>query len=288
METLAKVGRQRDPACLRCHAAGYEDPLGWVDPRLDAPLGAVSCWSCHRTTRQHADKKRQSVDPTMSGIASAVGMSCEGCHVERRSPNFDRDKAVPLVSCPPMREDEPPILFARQAALDQIEVRRAKGAADERDDYLQARALVGLGRPEGWELLDHYAAGNTTDVALAIEIARFADRHGHSAHGLQLLAAFRKNAPGDETALAAHVDLLLHARDPAARNPALAVQLLALVLPADATNTPHSNIDLRCQQVEALIAAGKLAEAGGLLDVLERDHGKDSRLLRLGERLKGH
>src|SRR5262249_23965862 len=182
-----------------------------------------------------------------------------------------------------MRDDEPPIVLARQAALDQIEVRRGKGLADARDDYLQARALIGLGRHEGWPQLDRYAAANTSDAALAVEIARFADRHGQSAHGLELLTAFRKNLPGDETALAAPVDLLPHAPAPAARTPALAVQLLGLVLPADATNTPTANLELRCLQVEALIAAGREADAAGLLDVLLRDHGKDGRLLALGE-----
>jgi hypothetical protein len=286
METLAASSRQRDPACLKCHAAGFGDALGWTDPRLDAPLGAVSCWSCHRTTRQHAEKKRQYVDPSVAGIADAVGMNCEGCHVERRSPGFDRSKALAQVSCPPMRDDEPPLLLARQDALDQIQARKDRGDAEPRDDYLKARALIGLGRPEGWAELDRYSAANTSDVGLALEIARFADRHGRSAHALELLAAFRKHAPGDEDALYGHVELLLHARDPAARNPAQAVQFLALVLPADATNTPHTNVPLRALQIEALIEAGHTAEAAGLLDVLLRDHGRDSRLLQLGERLQ--
>jgi hypothetical protein len=287
METLTAAKRQLDPSCLKCHAAGYGDPLGWIDPRLDAPLGPVSCWSCHRTSRQHADKPRQSVDPAVAGIASAVAMNCIGCHVDRRSPGFDRGKLLPLVACPPMRNDEPPLVLARQAALDQIDLRRSNGKDEPRDAYLRARALIGLGRPEGWTELDRYAAENTTDVPLALEIARFADRHGKSAHALELLSAFRKHLPGDEGALYGHVDLLLHARDLSARNPALAVQFLSLVLPADATNTPHDNLDLRCLQIEALIAADRKQEAAGLLDVLLRDHGRDNRLLNLGERLKG-
>ncbi|HEX5010803.1 MAG TPA: multiheme c-type cytochrome [Planctomycetota bacterium] len=286
-DTLRSAGRQRDPECLGCHAAGYDDRgVGWVDPRYDGPLGGVTCWSCHRTQAPHAELPRQVAEPRFQGFASADEMTCEKCHNERRSPGFDRAQALPAVSCPPMRADEPPLLMAWQAALDQIAQRRQTGKADARDDYLQGRALVGLKRmDEGLPLLDKVAAANTSDTALAIEIARLLDRTGQSRRALDQLRDYLRHQSGDQAANWTYADLLLHATDPAVRDPAQAAQHISLLLPADATASSHSFIDLRCLQVEALFASGRAGEGGKLLDVLLRDHAGDARLVALREKL---
>jgi Cytochrome c554 and c-prime len=285
-ELLRPTERQRDPECLRCHAAGYGDRVGWVDPRYEAPLGSVTCWSCHRTQAQHAALPRQVVEPRFHGAATADEMACEKCHVERRSPGFDRVAALPAASCPPMRADEPLLLMAWQAALDQIEQRRQAGTADARDDYLQGRALVGLRRmDEGLALLNEVAAANTSDTGQAIEIARLLDRSGESRRALAVMRDYIGHQAGDQAANWVYADLLLHASDPAVRDPGQAAQHLSLVLPADPTESSHSFIDLRCLQIEALFAAGRTAEGGELLEYLTRDHGDDPRLIALRDRL---
>jgi len=285
-ESLRAVERQRDPDCLGCHAAGYEDRVGWVDPRYDGPLGGVTCWSCHHTQAQHAALPRQVVEPRFQGLTSADEMSCEKCHNERRSPGFDRAQALPAASCPPMRTDEPQLLMAWQAALDQIAQRRQAGNADQRDDYLQGRALFGLHRKdEGLPLLDKVAAANTSDTSLAIEMARLLDRSGESRHALNQMRDYLRHQSGDQAANWTYADLLLHATDPTVRDPAQAAQHISLLLPADATASGHSFIDLRCLQVEALFASGRADEGGKLLDVLLRDHGGDARLLALRDKV---
>ena len=285
-DSLRAVERQRDPQCLACHAAGYDDRAGWVDPRYDGPLGGVTCWECHRTQAQHAVKPRQVVEPRFHGAATADEINCERCHSERRSPGFDREQSLPGMSCPPMRADEPQLLMAWQAALDQIAERRQAGSADERDDYLQGRALFGLHRKdEGLPLLDKVAAANTSDTSLAIEMARLLDRSGESRHALNQMRDYLRHQSGDQAANWTYADLLLHAADPAVRDPAQAAQHISLLLPADATASSHSYIELRCLQVEALFASGRADEGNRLLDVLLRDHGSDARLLALRDKL---
>lgn len=287
-DTLRAAGRQHDPGCLRCHTAGYEHKLGWLDPRDDAPLGPVSCFSCHRTLAQHAAKAWKVVDPQFQGLGSIMNMACENCHAEERSPGFLRQDVLEQVSCPPMRGDEPPILLARQAALDALAERRAAGQADARDEYLQARALVGLGREaEGFPLLDRVVAANTSDTAMAIEIGRLCDEHGFSERGLAALRAYLGHQAGDEGANWAYADLLLHARDPTARDPGLAARHLSLLLPPDPRAAGPAFIDLRCLQVEALFLADRADEGAALLDALLIDHARDERLLAVRRKMTG-
>lgn len=287
-DTLRRTQRQHDPACLGCHTTAWDTPLGWNDPRFDAPLGPVACWSCHGTLTQHASKPRQAVDPAVAGVAEAVAMDCEGCHGERRSPGFERESAVAAVACPPLRDDEPPILLARQAALDQIAERRSKGLAEERDRYLEARALMGLGRSaEALPILRLVAESNVDDTGLAVEIARLGDDYGHSRLALDTLRGFLAHQAGDEAANWAYADLLLHASDETARDAAAAVRHLALLLPPDPATTTANQLPLRRLQVEALFASGQRAESWALLDTLLRNHVDDKDLLRLKQRLAG-
>jgi len=287
-ESLRARQRHHDPDCLKCHTNGYESKAGWLDPRDDAPLGPVSCWACHRTLTPHAAKAWKVVDPQFQGLGSVFNMTCENCHTEERSPGFDRQAVLPQVSCPKMHGDEPLILLARQAALDALAERRAAGEADERDEYLQARALVGLGREaEGFPLLDKVIEANTSDTSLAIEIARLCDEHGFSERALASLRAYLEHQSGDEAANWYYADLLLHARDATARAPDQAARHLALLLPPDARGSGPSFIDLRCLQVEALFHAGRKAEGQALLDALFIDHPTDERLLALRDKVAG-
>jgi hypothetical protein len=287
VESLRSLQRQRDPACLRCHAAAFGEPLGWSDPRLDAPLGGVTCWSCHATSALHVTRARRCVDPSVTGATQSGEMTCETCHDGQRSPGFDRRAALPAVTCPPMDDAEPALLLARQAALDHIAQRRAEGQVEERDVYLEARALMGLGRAaEALPLLEHVVEGNASDTALAIEIARLCDERGASAQALDFTRRYLRGQTGDLAANWMYANLLLNARDPAARDPAQAARHLALLLPADAAGGARDdNLDLRCLQVEALFASGDVQAASGLVETLLQDHAGDARLVSLKDRL---
>lgn len=286
-ETLRERLRQRDPSCLKCHAAGFDEPLGWIDPRHEAPLGGVTCWSCHATAAQHATKPRQVVDPAVTGATQSGQMACEQCHTQTRSPGFDRGQVLADIACPPMSNDEPALLLARQAALDQIAQRRARGLAEERDDYLEARALLGLGRrAEAFPRLERVVEANTADTPLALEIARLCDEYGASDRALEFMRRYLRGQTGDVAANWMYADLLLHARDEAARDPAQAARHLELLLPADpSADSSKPNIELRCLQLEALFSSNQGQAGGRLLETLLRDHADDARLLELKERL---
>jgi hypothetical protein len=286
-ESLRARQRLRDPACLRCHAAAFGEPLGWSDPRFDAPLGGVTCWSCHATGVQHATRPRRAVDPSVTGATQSGEMSCERCHDGQRSPGFDRGQVLAAIACPPMDASEPALLLARQAALDHIAQRRASGQAEDSDTYLEARALMGLGRQgEALPLLEVVVDGNAGDTLLAIGIARLCDEHGASAQALEFMRRYLRQQTGDLAANWMYVNLLLNARDPTVRDPAQAVRHLALLLAADAAGAASSDsLDLRCLQVEALHASGDAASAGRLLETLLQDHAEDARLLALRARL---
>jgi len=286
-ESLRERQRLRDPGCLRCHAAAFGEPLGWSDPRFDAPLGGVTCWSCHATGVQHATRPRRAVDPTVTGATQSGEMTCERCHDGQRSPGFDRGQVLAATACPPMNASEPALLLARQAALDHITQRRASGQGEDSDTYLEARALMGLGRQgEALPLLEAVVDANLNDTPLALGIARLCDEYGASAQALEFTHRYLRHQSGDLAANWMYANLLLNARDPAARDPAQAVRHLTLLLPADASaGDSADNLDLRCLQVEALHASGDAASAGDLLETLLLGHAEDARLLALRTRL---
>jgi hypothetical protein len=283
-ETLTTRNRGRDPTCLECHTTGYQDPAGWVDPRADAPLGGVTCFSCHSATTVHSTSRRRVVDP-LYVVGDADRITCIECHTVRRSPEFDRTALLASISCPPMRVDDPAIARARQDVIDAITIRRKRGVDESRDNYLEARALLGLSRDDqGFELLADVATENADDPRLALEIAELFDQGERSGDGLDSLRNYLFLNTGDPDVNVAYVKLLIEAREKEARDPAQALAHLSLILPDDSEESDHAYLDLRVLQIDALFALGRSVEGLRLIWSLNRQHGTDPRLIALIER----
>lgn len=264
-ETLREQGRERDPSCLGCHASGYGHRGGYLDPRHDAPFGGVGCVNCHGVNRPHVGHRRLVVDP-LYVRADADLLDCNSCHSNRRSPAFDRATAMARVRCPPMRPDDPVLVDVRSDVVDVIRRMRSRGESEPRDDYLEGRALIGLGRiDEGLQLVRKYAAENALQPAWVIEMADLAERHGRSQDALSMLSDFLRVAPGDLPVNKRYCELLLRAADPAVRDPGRALSHLQRVLPDDTPIDGRSK-GMYLVKVEALLGAGRAAEGQQLLN----------------------
>ena len=100
-ETLVRIGKEKDPECIRCHVLGFGTPGGFAHPdekimmgghlqkKRTAYLADVQCESCHGsygcpdyTLRPKAEKVPET--------------TCRRCHDAKHSPRFDFAKAQPL------------------------------------------------------------------------------------------------------------------------------------------------------------------------------------------------
>ncbi len=80
MDTLRKVGQDRDPECVSCHVVGAAHYGGYVD-RKEKELAGVGCESCHGPGKRHAENP--AIKPARGGHSS-----CAPCHVPGHSPGF--------------------------------------------------------------------------------------------------------------------------------------------------------------------------------------------------------
>lgn len=287
VEALAADQRLRDPACLRCHTTGFGEQGGWIDPRFDAPFGAVTCYSCHQVTANHMTTRRALLDP-LYVVAEAERMDCASCHVPRRSPDFVRERALPLVACPPSPPDDPQLLLLRHQAVEHIRTRRERGEDEPRDRYLEGRALAALGgarRAEGLDVLLEVALKNASDARMAIEIARLLDEYGQSVRARDSLRTYLTAQPGDPAVNLEFVRLLVSPLDPAAAEPLQALAMIDVLIPPDSEAADEKALlDYRLLQVEALFMTGRTQEAATLVGTLAGKHGRDPRLQATMER----
>lgn len=267
--SLREAGRDQDTHCQMCHVAAYGDRGGFEDVRLDAPFGGVTCFICHIANRSHATVPRLTVDPLYI-TASVERMSCEGCHDMRRSPGFDKAVELPKVACPPMRPDEPALIEAYNRALNSFANRRADGRAMPRERYLEGRALVGLGRAEeGITQILEFAAENTSRPELAIEIAGFLDERMLSNAAIRVLSEFLQHMPTEPDVNQGLLQLLVHAKDPAARQPQEVLKRVPLLFPEDA-ETDSSSMPFRLLYVDALFALDRSTDGARILKTLDK------------------
>jgi hypothetical protein len=101
--SLRSLGEQgaRNAVCLRCHATGFGDPLGYRG--AEPELGMVGCEACHGPGADHAFSRYPELVPTAAGSdcpPCEANRVCRGCHTPERSPSFDLGRDLPRVACP--------------------------------------------------------------------------------------------------------------------------------------------------------------------------------------------
>lgn len=102
--TLAAVGHEEDPSCLRCHATGYGEPRGFAGTDVTRDLADVGCEACHGASGDHARSRFPGLVGTGSGGNCGnceVNRICRQCHTRQRSPGFVLAEGLEKVSCSP-------------------------------------------------------------------------------------------------------------------------------------------------------------------------------------------
>lgn len=82
--TLERVGKSKDPECVKCHVVGFGEDGGFLSLKATPGLANVQCESCHGPGREHA----KDFSP-MRPVGEAV---CLKCHTHENSPLFDYPK----------------------------------------------------------------------------------------------------------------------------------------------------------------------------------------------------
>ncbi|MBI2399480.1 MAG: hypothetical protein HYV23_00175 [Deltaproteobacteria bacterium] len=82
--TLERVGKSKDPECVKCHVVGFGEEGGFLSLKATPGLANVQCESCHGPGREHA----ADFSP-MRPIGIEV---CLKCHTHENSPLFDYQK----------------------------------------------------------------------------------------------------------------------------------------------------------------------------------------------------
>ena len=102
LRSLQRRDAEENPECLGCHTTGFAEPGGFAE--LDkfhlARFGGVQCEACHGQLAGHPEDdgvKPQAVTPA----------TCERCHDEANSPNFDFLSYLPRAHCTPVEKAPP-------------------------------------------------------------------------------------------------------------------------------------------------------------------------------------
>lgn len=94
-EDLEDVGKAFDPACVKCHVVGFDQPGGFFDMNVTGHLMGVQCESCHGAGREHVEAAGGKALPNASWPKEKV---CAQCHIQKHSPSFDVDKYWPRIA----------------------------------------------------------------------------------------------------------------------------------------------------------------------------------------------
>ena len=103
-EDLRRVGKDRDPECLRCHVVGFGRPGGFRGARTEPDLRGVQCEACHGPARDHLE--------TFTPLQTISEATCRQCHVPSHSPRFAyapyRERILHRVLPPSLEPGSPP------------------------------------------------------------------------------------------------------------------------------------------------------------------------------------
>lgn len=93
MESLVRVGFDRDPECVSCHVVGYGDEGGFTRPGERPELDRVGCESCHGPGGEHVDR-----GGTRETITRGSPATCARCHQKDHDPHFEHADKWPAIS----------------------------------------------------------------------------------------------------------------------------------------------------------------------------------------------
>jgi len=94
-EDLEDVNKAFDPACIRCHTVGFDQPGGFFDMNVTGHLLGVQCESCHGAGRAHVEAAGSKALPNVDWPREKI---CTQCHTQPHSPGFDLDKYWPKIA----------------------------------------------------------------------------------------------------------------------------------------------------------------------------------------------
>ncbi|MCD6429883.1 MAG: hypothetical protein J7L57_01525 [Deltaproteobacteria bacterium] len=85
--SLVEHEKHFDEDCVRCHTVGYREKGGFFDVSQAGHYANVQCESCHGPGRLHVAAKGQ-----LKTVKEPSGVKiCLDCHIEERSPEFNRE-----------------------------------------------------------------------------------------------------------------------------------------------------------------------------------------------------
>lgn len=85
-EDLEDVNKAFDPACIKCHTVGFEQPGGFFDMNITGHLLGVQCENCHGAGRAHVEAAGRKTLPNSTWPREKI---CAQCHIQKHSPGFD-------------------------------------------------------------------------------------------------------------------------------------------------------------------------------------------------------
>jgi peroxiredoxin len=81
-ESLVRLGKEKDPKCIVCHAVGYRERGGFLSATSTPHLTDVQCESCHGQNGCAAFRSGHKAAPIKAQV-------CQRCHDRVHSPRFD-------------------------------------------------------------------------------------------------------------------------------------------------------------------------------------------------------